>query len=345
MTHAVAAGAQSPVSFFTMNVNFGAFDAPSGPAVSSYQFPVWMYPYGGNPFYYNTAANFYNLGQPFPATQLPVYGLGAESWQGYPKFESVAFDLLSPTQMNVQADRMVSTATFGSFSVLNQSTNDLTWRTTSIGGQATNDYILGRVAVVPHDLVVEASMFAEEGSFFVIPGNWANPNPNDRRDAYDATVQSYVNNGLAAADARNAANQDRFRAYGSSPDMPFYGEPLDVRIRIIGSVSENMPPPMSVQAEWLKKWGWIPTEQGAGGPVPLAHAGYPAQTYGPPASQTVYPNLIFAHDPVLLTGLAGGFAANNNPANAVRTDSYGRTLPPMPCLPVSPQLAYFGEAQ
>ncbi|PNA05903.1 hypothetical protein C1X93_30675, partial [Pseudomonas sp. GW456-11-11-14-LB1] len=90
-----------------------------------------------------------------------------------------------------------------------------------------------------HNIRIEASMFAEEGSFFVIPGAWANPNPNDRRDAYQSAVASYVSGGMSAADAKNAADRDRFQAFGSSPDTVFYAEPLDVKIDIIGSVSEN----------------------------------------------------------------------------------------------------------
>lgn len=169
-------------------------------------------------------------------------------------------------------------------------------------------------------------MYAEEGSFFVIPGPWFNPNPNDTRANY-ATL------GSTAAERQLA----RYEDFGAGPNTPFYGEPLDVRIEIIGAVSENMPPPMAIQAEYLRKWGWIPSFLDAEGTtyIPASHAG--GQNLATPG--VVAPNLIFTYDPVLATGHSG--TGVNNPV--VRIDDYGRPLPPLPRLPVSPAISFVGD--
>jgi hypothetical protein len=44
----------------------------------------------------------------------------------------------------------------------------------------------------------------------------------------------------------------------ASPEFPFYGEPLDIRITIEGAIAENFTAPLGDQTEWLRKWGWIP---------------------------------------------------------------------------------------
>jgi len=122
--------------------------------------------------------------------------------------------------------------------------------------------------------------------------------------------------------------------------MPFYGEPLDVRVSILGAVSENMPPSSAQQAESLRKWGWIPRDLGATGRrIPWSHVptGYDISDTG---KDLYVPNLVITYDPMLATGRSGGF----DPTSPyVRTDSIGRPLPPMPRLPVSPTLSYFGE--
>ena len=191
-------------------------------------------------------------------------------------------------------------------------------------------------------------MYAQEGSFFIIPGPWFNPNPNDRRDRYEARVAALGGD----ANATLVADSERQAAFGASRDIPFYGEPLDVRVVINGAVAENMPPPISQQTEWLKKWGWIPGKLGASGNnIPVAH------TRGTRYSATtpVVPNFTVNYDPTLATAKLRGFAATNDVSAYVRTEwiDYNkdgvrqagelRPLPPLPRLPVSPTLAYFGE--
>jgi len=268
---------------------------------------------------------------------LQEYGLGSDGDQTYPKFEQTAFGLIDPTTATLSIDnqQMISNNFTGKYSLFTEGINQLMARQVSIGGAATNDYIVGRMALAPHDIRIEAAIYAEEGSFFVIPGPWFNPNPNDRRDFYNLGLDIY-----AAATTKAEKDAIRLENYGASQTMPFYGEPLDVRIVISGAVSENMPPPASVQSEWLKKWGWIPQDQGATGLlIPAAHvpAGYTA------ASGAIVPNLIISYDLALATARSGGFVTDNSPASLLRVDNFGHPLPPMPRLPVSPTLAYFGE--
>ena len=53
------------------------------------------------------------------------------------------------------------------------------------------------------------------------------------------------------------------------------------------------------------------------------------------------PNLFLNYDPLLMSGRVGGSFSPNDPY--VRTDLFGRSLPPMPKLPVGTRLLYFGE--
>jgi hypothetical protein len=330
LTHTQEDG-QAPYSFISLDVNFGlGTPPPANPA-------AYLFQRSTN----NAASQFYAPGYITPGyttpDYVPLYGLGVETWQRYAKFESAAFPLVIPGSSNYSAGVITATSGEGRYQVLLQGTNDVTIRTNNVGA-ATNSYYLARAAMIPHDIRIEASMFAEEGSFFVIPGQWFNPNANDTRD-------NYVNLGTTNAER----DQNRKEAFGAFPEMPFYGEPIDVRVQIIGSVSENMPPPISQQAEWLKKWGWIPRRLGATGLLipkthvpqtnPMTGATYDIRDTG---TDRFVPNLLITYDPSLATARVGGF--DNTPGNPlIRTDSFGRPLPPMPRLPVSSTLAFFGE--
>jgi len=322
----------APATFFQLNVNVG------GPTSAPYFFLA-----GGN----NTAYNY--IAGITPSSMIPEYGLGGEVDQRYPKFESTTFPLVDPTTMSLAGggQQLLSSGSIGTYTLFAEGTNELDIQQTSISGVATNDYIVGRAALMPHDIKIEAAIYAEQGSFFVIPGPWFNPNPNDRRD-------SYINGTDVYSTATTPAEKDAIRLenYGTSPATPFYGEPLDVRVVISGAVSENMPPPASVQAQWLQKWGWIPPQIGATGlAIPSSHVptGY---TYNAGTGQFQYngspafvPNLIINYDPVLATDRSNGYVIDNSLSTLIRVDSYGHALPPMPRLPVSPSLAYFGEVQ
>lgn len=254
--------------------------------------------------------------------QTPLYGLGGQSWQRYSKFETTSWPIVQggsaypvATPIPIEPYAFHAPDAHGTYLLLPDQVNIFGLTASSFGGASSNDYLVARAGLMPHDIRIEATMYAEEGSFFVIPGPWFNPNPNDLRDTYTDPVTRKIN-------------------YGNNLPAPFYNEPIDVRVRIIGAVSENMPPPMSVQMEWLKKWGWIPMQLGATGhKIPTQHLGPTADP-----SLPYVPNLTIAYDPMLATGQASGFTGA-----VLRTDDLGRALPPIPRLPVSPSLAYFGQ--
>lgn len=327
-----------------------ALDVNPGVAVSAYNFPRTST---------NLAASIVPTTNP-----LVDYGLGGETWQKYPKFESLGFTVVDPTLQNVSGSNPAqivfnSSTGVNNYALASEDTNDLRIHTDGTiavpGGQ--NDYLLARAALAPHDIRIEATIYAQEGSFFVIPGPWFNPNPDDRRDTYLSQIQSLTTQGYSADQAKAIADDQRLSSFGTSPEIPFYGEPLDVKINIVGSVSENMPPSMSQQAEWLRKWGWIPAQHGATTEyVPISHL--PSAGFNV-AQNPVVPNITISYDPVLATARTQGF----NPTQLGDPQSYVRTqwidfngdgnveanellpLPPLPRLPVSPALSYFGDVQ
>ncbi|MCS6950396.1 MAG: hypothetical protein NZ520_08060, partial [bacterium] len=104
--------------------------------------------------------------------------------------------------------------------------NRLTFEVSSgVGNLPANEYHLSRVAVQPLDIAIEALMYAQEGSFIVIPGEWFNTDPRDTFPV--GTSPSSVDQNL------------RRRLYGvQSPLYPFYAQPLDIRIVIRGAIAE-----------------------------------------------------------------------------------------------------------
>ncbi len=262
---------------------------------------------------FNGAAGFY------PPGLLPVYGLASPTLNAYPKFETVGFPLFQGVP--VESSRQMS---FGTTVLALNDPTAFRLSLTPMGTTPVKNFLMAKAAVVPHDIRIEAAMFAEEGSFFVIPGSWFNTNPEDSRARYLADHSSL---GI------DQANLRRFQLYGSGPAMPFYGEPLDVRVRIFGALSQNMPAPMSQQSQWKQKWGWIPSVFGATGrSIPSVHIpnGFGSSPY--------VPNFLLSYDPAL------GFASADG-STPMRSHVDGWTLPPLPRLPVSPTLEYFGDSR
>ena len=348
LTHALEFTNPGPSNaFFNLAINSGNQIAGASP----YQFVTL----GSQT---NTAQIIWaSINNPAPAPAFaPIYGLGNEAWQQSPKFETVQIPLINPgaSTPDLVNNRFSNTFNSNTYELLMQNTNYLELGLTQFGTQASGNYMLARSAAVPMDVRIEASIFAEEGSFFVIPGDWFNTNPNDRRDVFEQRVAAL--GGTAAA--RNQAAQERLENFGTVPYAPFYAEPADIKINILGSIAENMAPPIAQQAEWQKKWGWIPTKQagvfngvtGASRFIPFSHVS--EWTKANPAARPFTENLIVSYDPMLATGRADGFSTNtplNDPVNpAIRTTTLNgvtHQLPPMPRLPVSPTLAFFGEVK
>ena len=337
LTHTMDDG-PAAASFFSLDINKGLADYNPGltvPYASDRAFQSYLFTENSDNLSSATAyfgPSYLTPGyDPAKSTgYTPLYGLGGQSWQRYSKFETTSFPVAkSSTTATYPLTGPVPVSAFafhepdehGTYRLLAAQTNIFGLTASSFGGASSNDYMIARAGLLPHDIRIEATMYAEEGSFFVIPGPWFNPNPSDRRD-----------------DAAND-NANRKNSFGNNPEAPFYNEPIDVRVRIIGSVSENMPPPMSVQVEWLKKWGWIPMQLGSSGhTIPTQHLA--PSTVG---TDTYVPNLTITYDPVLATGRANGFDTSATNSPVVRKDDLGRALPPIPRLPVSPTLAYFGQ--
>lgn len=308
---------------------FIAVDMNAGVGTSTYSFEMDAD---------NAAVPPFTLG-----TWGPIKGYGNQAWHRYPRLETKGFPLVRPASVNFTGTTLVANeaAREGVYTtLLGHAGNDISLRTTNAGAAATNDVIFRKAVIVPHDIRIEAGVYAEQGSFFVIPGRWFNSNPNDTRAAWNATPGTNAQ--------KNAQRQN---LYGASPEAPFYGEPLDVRVTVYGSVTQNKTVPTAIQAEWAKKWAWIPREQGSTGRlIPSAHVpvGFNIVTPGPTYTDWV-PNLTIVQDPVFATGRTTGFRdvpdsyvrfERVNPSPGVFIDY---ALAPMPRLPVSPTLAYYGE--
>jgi len=110
-------------------------------------------------------------------------------------------------------------------------------------------YVLGPLAVAPTrnddplPVEVEALIYAQNGSWFVIPGRWF----NDDADELDPGVEP-------------------------TGDYPGYHEPLNIMVQVYGAITENMPADLGSVADWTGKWG---------GPAGLGDQGYLAYSYDP----------------------------------------------------------------
>jgi len=259
---------------------------------------------------------------------VPNYGLADGGTNIYPKFETSSFPLMD-SNYNFALNQI---GTAGSpMGLLRYATQDETQfriQTAQVGPVSAQNYLLSKFAVTPYDVRIDALIYAQEGSFFVIPGPAFNSNSSDSRQAFVEAVASL--GGVPAAQA------DRLQRTGNGPEVPFYNEPQNVRVTINGVIAENMPAPMSAQVAWQRLWGWMPRYIGSSGNmIPKAHvpAGYNVVS----GANLWVPNLNLNFDPALAFSSADG-------TNPIRRSPDGLwALPPLPKLPVSPSLAYFGE--
>lgn len=93
-------------------------------------------------------------------------------------------------------------------------------------------------AVLPgQELVVSALMFAEQGTFFIIPGDWYDPRAQDIFSVADFATPGQAGSDVDLASARLA----RLKRY-------------NYRITINGAISVNNLPSLDEQAAWAEKW-------------------------------------------------------------------------------------------
>lgn len=315
MSHA----ADQDYSFLGINVQPKSFLGGTGVG-SPFLFPSYVSQGALVPQSYNDGVRPYFLPAGTNPINVPIYGVQKK----FPTFESVSFPLVDNTWA-VTGARSMSGA--GKTLALQDET-EFDLGLDGISGLASSNYVLARAAVVPHDIRIEALIYAEEGSFFVIPGAPYNFKVGDTRQEFAANV---------ASTSLVVAQQKRFEDYGSTPETPFFGEPVPVKISIVGAISENMPAPISMAAQWQRQWGWLPRElSGTGRLIPRQWV--PASTNINVAGAVV-PNLTLTYDSTL-----GTASASTAVVDPVRTAQGGLwILPPAPRLPVSKQLAYFGE--
>jgi hypothetical protein len=312
--------------FFRAGIRPQSFAQPGAPGWQNYLFDSLRDVNNDGIFEpHNAAAGFYAG----PPATVPVYGLGDATINAYPRFETMSHILVSAASTIVAGRRLSApSAAQGAYEMGLMDPTLLTIGVTGVGSAAAKNVLLSRVAVTPADIRIEAGMYAEEGSFFVIPGQWFNGNSEDNRDDFANGAGAY--SGLSTPQEKNMR---RYRHFGNVPETPFYNEPLPVRVQISGAISENMPAPMSQQTEWKRKWAWMPRQLGSTGtlvPNQWVPNGFDATVPG-----TAIPNFLVNFDPALATASAGGVP--------IRRDEYGRVLPPAPRLPVSPTLAYVGD--
>ena len=137
-----------------------------------------------------------------------------------------------------------------------------------LGFSSSSDYLLGGAMVAPLDIRIEAVLYAQEKSFFVIPGYSINQDPTDTRAAYLARLQDETSKGIGRL-SEFSKLRPSYSPYDTPLDryykdvFPFYGEPMDIRVTIHGAISENYTASMGDQAEWMRRWGYIPAQFGS----------------------------------------------------------------------------------
>ena len=193
---------------------------------------------------------------------------------------------------------------------------------------STQDLLLERAAVLPADIDIEAVLFAQTKSFFIIPGSSFNTSADDNLTTFVNGIPRPSLTGLT----NPSVDYDNHRRY------PFYGQPIDMKIIIRGSVSEARPADIAAQTAWMENWGWIPKAHGSLAIEPSNRAAINVST-----SQLSAPiGLTFLYNP-----LAGYpyMVDQTTPSNNsyLRTDIYGRPLPYAPKMPVCAGLLYAGQ--
>ena len=236
-------------------------------------------------------------------------------------------------------------------------------------GSSTQNYKATRVGVAPLDVRIEALMYAQEGTFFIIPGPWFNPDPNDTFERFVSGEPTLDPAATSIPPGRRAGENATTGAARINHLWPFYKEPQDVRITFFGAITENLPAEIGDQGAWTEKWGWVPDEYGSTGLT-----GDPNYPTPPAKTETVhgrygylrYPtdSLLGQADPnALNTTVARGGAgiiyqfddraispyvkvAGTSNYTPVRPNPYfsDQPLPLTPRLPVAPGLLYYGQA-
>jgi hypothetical protein len=246
----------------------------------------------------------------------------------------------------------------------------------NLGVGGSTAYLLGGAMVAPLDIRIEAMLYAQEKSFFIIPGYPMNPDPDDTREAAGRT-------GLR----KSQSQLDSPTEIEMKNLYPFYNEPTDVRITLYGPIAENYTASSSDQSAWMQRWGWIPGTYGSSNiPIPDDHLRAqdpdvynrvvdPNPTNRPDlrtpqeAAANITRGIRYLYDPafampyntptsVTLRTMGRGQRAQAALRAVVRPQIVSpfngniviqrqvrQVLPPAPRLPVCPGFVYFGEPE
>ncbi|MEO7716428.1 MAG: hypothetical protein ABIY70_09500 [Capsulimonas sp.] len=202
------------------------------------------------------------------------------------------------------------------------------------------DVQLDRVAILPMDVRIEAVLYAQNKSFFVIPGQSFNTDTADTVSKY-SKQNNYVTDSagtlkyLTRGAALNNSELDQQR-------YPFAGQPIDLKITISGAVSEARPADISAQNAWMQKWGWIPQYHGSkiGGAPAAADTAIAAEAAGHVGASGPATGLSIIYDPQC----AFPYYNNAGTWTPFRYDTNFRPLPFTPRLPVCESMLYVGQA-
>lgn len=241
----------NPDSAFRTRFEFGPYESESGAEPSSWSMFIrhageygpayinaWMNP-GSNPATWgimqlNTAAGG---GPMFPGLPRQVWGVGDPRYSGglLPPGAGVGSAFLCDV-FNLATCNATMITACGVPNLLQIALDSNVY--------TRSNYWMGGLAILPMDVRIEAIIYAQEGSFFVIPGYWMNPNPSDTDPSR--------------------------RPPGVDQRFPLYGQPADIRIIVDGAVNENLPASISDVEDWMAHWGRIPDQYGGSG-IATAH--------------------------------------------------------------------------
>jgi len=244
-----------------------------------------------------------------------------------------AQDTIYPTALNLAAifagaaGTMTHTTLALTNSISGLTSDEFTTLDIDVPAGVGPGFQLERAAILPGDVRIEAILFAQTRSFFVIPGQWFNSNTVDNMYTFTKGTGT-----TGHPNPATGAAGDRF---------PFYGQPIDLKITIAGSVVEGHTADPGDQALWMEHWGWIPRYHGSLGTLTGETSGH---NFGNPLP---VPGLSIIYDPY------AGYPYDKNATDPVingtkyppylRYDSNGNPLPFAPKLPVCPGYIYEDE--
>ncbi len=308
-------GADPGPAAISMNVGqINKSGSATDPTTWAYQA---MAPY---PFGTDASGNIYNfIFAPYGAL-LPTSGAVPNAWSApwlSPQWPSASQYLANTWNIPIQSGSSMISTSPGDVNVLSLVYSDPRM---SMGAA---DYWLKCFKVQEYDSIgtgssatscpagtiyakVRAIVYAQTGCWFVIPGAY-----------FDPTTTSSDTNGDGIISGGEAMNVAASRRYNYA-------------ISVVGAITENFTAPPDSVRDWTDKWAYPVFFNGSGGNGPALGWGTISYYYDETLSA--------ARDqaPTVLS------SSNTRYATTLRATNWAN-LPKAPCLPVSPDLIYYGE--